>query len=183
MSAPDFFPMFKIPRLRRDCVITEKLDGTNAVIYVSADGEVLAGSKNRFLTVEADNHGFAQWVYEHRDVLKALGPGWHRGEWWGFKINRGYGLTEKRFSLFNVERWTEETPPPAPCNVVPVLYRGPFDSLTIEYVLGNLEEEGSVAAPGYGRPEGIVVRHSASGHLYKVTVEADEMPKGLQKSA
>jgi hypothetical protein len=61
---------------------------------------------------------------EHRDDLLTLGPGRHFGEWWGAGIQRRYGLTEKRFSLFNVTRWGEARP--ACCHVVPTLYRGPF---------------------------------------------------------
>ncbi len=35
---PAFKPWPKIPRLRRDIVITEKIDGTNAIIHVAEDG-------------------------------------------------------------------------------------------------------------------------------------------------
>lgn len=39
-----------------------KLDGTNVSAWVDANGAVRAGSRNRTLTVEHDNHGFCAWV-------------------------------------------------------------------------------------------------------------------------
>ena len=32
---PEFVPFPKIPRLYKECVITEKIDGTNGVIYIT----------------------------------------------------------------------------------------------------------------------------------------------------
>ena len=44
------------------CYIFPKLDGTNAVIFLDDDGNVCAGSRNRKITIENDNHGFAALV-------------------------------------------------------------------------------------------------------------------------
>lgn len=92
----------KIPRLKREIVVTEKVDGTNAQIALveingktdgtdnytaeqlemhradpyclhilpgASDGDsalaLYAGSRNRWLTLESDNFGFARWVFEH----------------------------------------------------------------------------------------------------------------------
>ena len=55
-----------------------------------------------------------------------LGVGQHFGEWWGFGIQRGYGLHERRFSLFNTGRWSDPAVRPACCGVVPVLADGDF---------------------------------------------------------
>jgi hypothetical protein len=38
----EFQPFAKIARLSRECVITEKIDGTNAQVYIDESGEVLA---------------------------------------------------------------------------------------------------------------------------------------------
>lgn len=121
--------------------------------------------------------GFAPGLRPNASELLALGPGQHFGEWWGGGIQRGYGLKEKRFSLFNVGRWGETRP--ACCGVVPVIWRGPADELTaaISRALYTLQTEGSRAAPGFMRPEGIVLFHVAGGHLFKKTLEKDE-PKG-----
>lgn len=172
----DFEGFGKIARLARPCVVTEKLDGTNGQVHVLEDGTVLAGSRTRYVTPENDNHGFAAWVRAHESELRELGPGRHFGEWWGLGINRAYGLKEKRFSLFNTKRWGETRP--ACCHVVPVLYVGPFNTAEFDFELKRLSEHGSVAAPGFMRPEGIVVFHAAAGVLFKRTVEKDEEYKG-----
>jgi hypothetical protein len=156
---------------------------------------VYAQSRKRIITPESDNFGFAKWVYDNAETLVAdLGDGLHFGEWWGSGIQRGYGLEkgDKRFSLFNVKRWTE------PCmlvhsdtdncllpkrfatpgmSVVPVLYQGPFDMLNIRACLVGLGVNGSQAAPGFDRPEGVVVYHTAANELFKVTLVGDEKPK------
>jgi hypothetical protein len=189
----------KIPRLKREIVVTEKVDGTNAQIAIveltseellndiKADGNcplivpdknngdaplaIYAGSRNRWLTPESDNFGFARWVTSHAEELTELGPGRHYGEWWGAGIQRRYGQTEKRFALFNVARWGEHNPPPACVGVVPVLARG--ETVDPAEVLARLGETGSVIAPGFDKPEGIVVFHSSSRQLYKMTFEQD----------
>ena len=116
-----------------------------------------------------------------------MGPGMHWGEWWGQGIQRGYGLTEKRFSLFNTGRWFQTMPmgwimgtakaPPC-CRVVPVLTVGNFKEINFEKQLLMLTERGSVAAPGFMKPEGIMVWHVAAQQYFKATIEGDEKPKG-----
>lgn len=119
----EFVEFPKIARLSRECVVTEKIDGTNAQVYIApvgqfvptnfliaehADGRLMfAGSRTRYVAPEVDNFGFARWVKDHAYELWALGEGRHYGEWWGSGIQRSYGLLkgEKRFSLFNVARW------------------------------------------------------------------------------
>lgn len=175
-----FEPFGKIPRLNRACVITEKIDGTNAQIYIGEDGSFEAGSRSRFITPDSDNFGFARWAYEHKDELMTLGPGRHFGEWWGSGIQRGYGLEkgEKRFSLFQSARWTDDARP-ACCGVVPVLFDGPFSTEAVSTAVERLRTLGSVAAPGFMKPEGVIVYHTASRSCFKVTVEKDGEPKGF----
>jgi len=185
IALPEFRKFASIPRLLRDMIVTEKIDGTNAQVCVLEDGRVLAGSRNRWITPEDDNYGFARWVKEHEDELReGLGVGQHFGEWWGQGIQRGYGLTEKRFSLFNVGRWydrdsrtgefaAERRPCPACCFVVPVLWSGPFSTLAVESLMGHLEYHGSKAAYGFMRPEGVVVYHVKANQYFKVTLGGD----------
>ena len=168
----------KMARLSRDIVITEKLDGTNAQIVIGEDGSIRAGSRTRWITPEDDNYGFAKWVEENKEELALLGPGRHFGEWWGAGIQRRYGLLQKRFSLFNVGRWNAENIPSC-CSVVPTLYSGPFTTEKVEQVLEALELNGSLAAPGFMNPEGIIVFHTASGVSYKKTIKDDEVPKAV----
>jgi hypothetical protein len=179
MTLPPFVEFPKIARFSRDVVVTEKIDGTNAQIYIDDTGtDLVAGSRSRWITPEADNFGFARWVADHRDELLRLGPGSHFGEWWGAGIQRRYGLTEKRFSLFNVHRWSDDATRPSCCGVVPVLWRGPLDQLRVDEVIASLSSGGSVAAPGFMQPEGIVVFHTVSQWLLKKTIEKDDQPKG-----
>lgn len=170
----------KIPRLSREIVVTEKIDGTNAHIYISDDMQtVLAGSRTRFISPgkTTDNYGFAAWVEANKDELKKLGPGRHYGEWWGKGINRGYGVDDKRFSLFH-PRWNDESIRPSCCLAVPTLYIGNFSQAEIEKCLLDLMMEGSKAAPGYMTPEGVIIYHTAARSYFKKTILNDEKAKG-----
>lgn len=201
----EFEKFNKIARLNRQIVVTEKIDGTNAQIAildrsevdqsvldhptvpfmsVSLNGEdylIIAGSRNRWISSKSDNFGFARWVSTNREQLvTGLGIGRHYGEWWGSGIQRRYDLNEKRFSLFNTNRWNDSNLPDI-CSVVPVLYSGLFSQDAIDATLEHLRTYGSVAAPNFMRPEGIVVWHTAARTLFKVTLENDEVPKSLVK--
>ena len=194
----EFIEFNKIPRLSRNCVITEKIDGTNALVLVrpadmdreavihgwtDSDGKqwvMMAGSRTRWITPEKDNYGFAKWVKEHAVELQSLGEGRHFGEWWGPGIQRGYGIKEKTFSLFNTSRWTAENPPPPCCKVVPVLFSGIFSSTAVDDALWALSQHGSASSPGFMRPEGVVVFQTAGRCYFKKTIEKDSEPKGLK---
>lgn len=198
----EFEKFQKIPRYKRNIVITEKLDGTNAQVAIQMaapwegdlvtspkslativhDGtlyNVFAGSRNRWLTVGDDNYGFAKWVYEHaHELVVGLGEGRHYGEWWGQGIQRRYGLDHKRFSLFNTGRWDgfcgkDANKLPECCHVVPLLYSGPHYGEVIEETLAEMRKYGSTAVTGFMDPEGIVVYHTAGRNLYKVTLDGD----------
>lgn len=191
----------KIPRLRRECTITEKIDGTNAGILIAPAAEsdvthavamplvdgvqlaVWAQSRTRFLAPggQKDNFGFAAWVHDNADELVKLGPGRHFGEWWGAGIQRRYGQEQKRFSLFDTARWGNEPTRPACCDVVPVLHIGVFGDEAVSDSLGWLRQHGSQAAPGFMQPEGIIVYMHASKSLHKVLLENDELPKGVKE--
>lgn len=194
----DFQGFPKMPRLSREMVITEKIDGTNAhiaifnlsipvvlpptkSIYQFANLVMFAGSRTRWIAPEDDNAGFAKWAKSNAEELMGLGEGRHFGEWWGQGIQRNYGLKEKRFSLFNVARWAEDRP--GCCHVVPALYRGNFCTMAVETTLNKLKTTGSHAAPGFMRPEGVVVFHTAGNFGFKKTIEKDEVPKSFLKEA
>lgn len=165
----------KIARYSRDVCVSEKLDGTNGQVLVNDTmTEVFAGSRSRWISPEQDNHGFARWVAEHKYELLKLGPGSHFGEWWGAGIGRRYGLKEKRFSLFNTHRWSNTETRPACCHVVPVLWQGPFDELDVPAIMSKLAADGSVAAPGFMKPEGIVIFHTVAKWLLKKTFGVED---------
>lgn len=195
----DFQEFPKIARLHRDVIITEKIDGTNAQIYIGENGEFLTGSRSRWITPQDDNFGFSAWAHDNKEELLNLGPGRHFGEWWGEGIQRRYGIVGKRFSLFNVTRWhlhgatpsvipsadpriekmTQELP--ACCCLVPILFRGLFDTFEVRQCIEDLRTNGSKASPGFMRPEGIVVFHVAGNVGFKQTLEKDEQPKSKTK--
>lgn len=212
-----FEPFPKLARLSRECVVTEKIDGTNTQVIVDlltgetmqdyeerlgsvplayvGDGlgllAVWAGSRTRIITPgkTTDNFGFAAWVQENVMDLALLGPGRHYGEWYGKGIQRGYGLDHKRFALFNASRWQNnryqnsmilkegEQFAPACCDVVPVLWRGSFDTFFDLDVMGELIEHGSYVSNEWFQPEGIVVYHTAARVSFKKTFEHDHSGK------
>jgi hypothetical protein len=193
----EFAEFGKIARLSRNCVISEKIDGTNASVYIGEAGEFLTGSRTRWITPEDDNYGFARWAHEHRDELMMLGPGHHFGEWWGLGIQRKYGVPDKRWSLFNTHRWcphgTEpqmisnpnpkaeakfQTVLPACIGLVPVMFKGVFTTEAVNECLDLLKTQGSFAAPGFMNPEGVVIYHEAAKTYLKKTIAKDDEPKG-----
>lgn len=192
----EFVGFPKIARLSRGVVITEKIDGTNASIYIGENGEFKTGSRTRWITPEDDNHGFSRWAHDNKDELMTMGKGRHFGEWWGQGIQRNYGLKEKRFSLFNTIRWCPYGGIPSVINttdprivkyqdvlpkcvgLVPVLWSGIFDTSDVDIQIGILKTRGSVAAPGFMNPEGIVVYHIAGNVAFKKTLEKDNEFKG-----
>lgn len=182
MERPDFVGFPKIYRLSREIIVTEKLDGTNAQVYITDEGDVFAWSRTRWITPQDDNYGFAKWVEANRSELLRLGPGQHFGEWWGGGIQRGYGFQkgEKFFSLFNTTWYAgqKSSELPSCVGVVPVLYTGDFYFTPIDLCLQELKVMGSKAAPGFMQPEGIVIFHTASQTSFKKTIDKDEEPKG-----
>lgn len=191
MSATAFEPFPKLARLSRECVITEKLDGTNAQVLIrkhegnTAFGrefgveavlegqayELFAGSRTRLIKPgkQTDNFGFAGWVRDNAQELVKLGEGRHFGEWYGKGIQRGYGLSEKRFALFNSYLWKDERP--SCCDVVPVLYEGFFSTEAADDALIRLGYHGSYAVTGFMNPEGIVVYHTHAKVSFKKTFD------------
>ena len=65
--------------------------------------------------------------------------------------------------------------------VVPKLYEGLFSTDETRRQTDLLRENGSVAAPGFMKPEGVVVFHVHANTLFKVTLEKDELPKALAR--
>jgi hypothetical protein len=200
-NMPEFRPWPKIPRANKPLIITEKIDGTNAIIHIADNDFVLtAGSRTRWLgrvsgfrsagaatdigniacdreLFDKDNFGFFAWCSDNAVELMKLGPGYHYGEWYGQGIQRTYGLDHKRFALFNTARWSDgRAPRPACCGVVPIL---PFQDA--KAACDFLRSNGSVAVPGFMRPEGIVVLHTGASTMQKILLENDDVPKSLVK--
>jgi len=172
----EFAKFPKVKRLKRDCVITEKLDGTNAQINFNLAGDMLCGSRNRVIVPEDDNYGFAKWAFENKEELfKILGEGRHYGEWWGQGIQRGYNMECKMFSLFNTGRWCEDDLKTVEqLSVVPTLFEGLFSTEAVDNAMRDLADTGSRASKGFYNPEGVVVYHSQVSSLFKLTYLLDD---------
>jgi hypothetical protein len=161
-------------------------DGTGKEpgIVVDVQGQkavVAAQSRKRIISPGSDNFGFAQWVrYNAEKLANLLGFGYHFGEWYGSGIQRGYGLQngEKRFMLFNVDRWSALPLVVPGLEVATVLYRGNFDTNYVDMCVSKLKRDGSYHVKGFDNPEGVVVYHTAGNTSFKVTCEKDEQHKG-----
>lgn len=148
--------------------IYEKIDGTNAQILITEEGEVRFGSRSQFINPLGDNFGFAKHFWERKEeLIKVLGPGFHYGEWFGRAIQRTYHMGKRKLALFyRINPELGELPDDI-C-VVPKLYSGPFNEKVIQDQAKELKEAGSVLVPGFMRPEGLVLRYL--GATYKVIV-------------
>lgn len=185
----EFIKFNSIPRFQREWVATEKIDGTNAQVLISEWDEdfdpsynllpsgqglyLFAGSRSRWLkpAKQDDNFNFAAFVASNADELLTLGPGRHFGEWWGHGIQRGYGQTEKRFTLFWAPRNGEI--PECVSGVVPEVGCEDDPTLLLEQSEGFLRSVGSLVAPGFKNPEGIVLTHTPSRTFFKYTFDGD----------
>jgi hypothetical protein len=160
----EFQSFRSLERVETTVTLTEKIDGTNAQICIwqepSGDMQLMTCSRNRIITPEDDNHGFAKWAYNHKEKLQTfLGEGRHFGEWCGGSIARGYGLKNKCFALFNSARWSEireKSTIDEICSV-PVLYNDIYYEGLINEQMDFLKKEGSQFARGFMNPEGIVI--------------------------
>lgn len=171
--------------------ITQKIHGTNAQILIQdltnlQDGSICslkAGSRNRWLTPEDDNYGFAKWVWENTDeLIKVLGPGIHYGEWCGKGINNGEGLSTKVFVLFDWWKYADREKFPfhpfisetLQIRTVPVLYTGPFSYEKIEEVMADLKANGSKLTPvnWFMKPEGVVI--DINGQKFKKVFDPED---------
>lgn len=203
MAEIEFHPWPATPRLFRDVVITEKIDGENGAIHIKKVEEpdfnepwplvrhkgewyyVAAQTRKKLLsTAEMENSSFGRWVdFNAYELLKTLGVGTHFGEWWGKGIKRGYGLSHNVFSLFNTKRWAglNKVISGNRLTVVPVLYTGPLTTVRVRIANSMLARSGSAAAPGFMSPEGVCIYQPASDRISKVTIENDSTGKWVSR--
>ncbi len=129
MSEHIKFP--KIPRVEKvEVIITEKLDGTNALIYIDDNGDMKFGSRNRWLTEDSDNHGFYTFCMKNKDMLARLGRGYHYGEFIGSGIARQYGFTNGERKLYMFDARLVDRELGDNIKVVPILKQATLHDMT-----------------------------------------------------
>ena len=101
---------------------TVKLHGSNGAVCMSNEGEIWCQSRNRILSIEADNNGFWQFCHDRETIFTEL---FHKiadyitvpmrvvsifGEYCGQGINSGCAIHQlsKRFVIFAVKVLSEE---------------------------------------------------------------------------
>jgi hypothetical protein len=116
LGNPIYAETFEKPKL--DFVGTVKLHGTNASV-VQKDGEIIVQSRNRVITVDKDNAGFAKFVHDEIGVetweqffmqirflyeIEESATITIYGEWCGGNIQKGVGIAslDKMFVIFAV---------------------------------------------------------------------------------
>lgn len=189
-------------RENKSKTITEKINGTNACV-VAQNGKVTAQSRNRIITPDDDNFGFAKWVYDNAGALiDTLGWGYHYGEWYGEGIQKNpLGIEGKRFALFHATKYTEangfELSKVDGLETVPLLHHGQCDVYTIPGIMQDLQTYGTKvqgakttpmesAIPGlpvefvYNKAadaEGIIIWNNETRTRTKLLLENDELHK------
>ncbi len=227
MSTANYSSFPSIERLENIyCIISEKVDGTNGLIEIHNPGSgcsseqctafpcgvkdcseepvIKFGSRNRYITFNDDNAGFANFFrhYEARfkDVaadivlkeLKVSGetltecqeqyPLRIYGEWFGSGIQRGYGLKDKffmPFSTFYAEKLIEYQVP----NIVKpnIMYTGKFSQEIANTCMQTLTN-GSLVIPEFKRPEGIVIHFPKYNFRLKQTFEGSKWEQNIPKA-
>ena len=165
--------MHQFKRLRRsalfrDVTISEKIDGTNAQVFVVAEdrgrrqpGRGLGGSLRK-RTTSVSRRGspimLTSCASSAQDVISA--------EWYGRGIQRRYGLQDRRFALFNS---CTDGPRSArrAAAIVPVLTTRTMGADVVSECLETLRSGGSLARSGFHAPGGIVIYHHASGGMFR----------------
>jgi len=154
-----------------------KIDGSNSQLFVDEDGRLMAGSRNRELTLASDNAGFFNWAvyqgvffnfFEEHPDLRLYGE-WlcphtlrtYRDDAWRnfyvFDVMREDGsyLTYEEYQPL-MEKFGIEYIPPI-CKV---------ENPTIERIQAQLEKNGYLIKDGMGIGEGIVIKNYSYQNKY-----------------
>ena len=99
-------PGFELPVINYRAKV--KLHGTNAGVHIKPSGQVIAQSRDRFITPGDDNYGFAKWVDENEGYFASLAinrnPVTIYGEWCGPGVMKGTAINQiehKSFAVFS----------------------------------------------------------------------------------
>lgn len=155
-----------------------KLDGTNASVWMSPDGSgICAGSRNRQLSLDADNAGFLAWVLGEEETAKCLRgiaqlkPEWIiYGEWMVPHTLKTYRQEVwRRFWVFDV--YDRDTHTYLPYEVyAPTLKAAGLDVIeplctiqdpSVAQLQAQVETNSYLIADGAGLGEGVVLKNYA----------------------
>ena len=169
-----------------ECFIFPKIDGTNASVWLDADGQVCAGSRNRQLSLDKDNAGFLDWVCKQGNIIKYLlvNPT-HRlyGEWLVPHSLKTYREDAwRKFYIFDVAIDTEEGVSYLNYrDYQPLMEEFDLDYIPPIIILNNsnydrivlqLERNNFLIEDGKGKGEGIVLKNYSYVNKYNRTVWA-----------
>ena len=185
-------------------VISEKIDGTNGLIELCGIPEqmypnecpIKFGSRNRYISIEDDNYGFANFFTPHIDkILIAIKHIKEEseseidkvciqriyGEWFGQGIQRTYNLKERffmPFSTFYAEKMIEAGVP----NIIkPYIFYAGKENEAPMFLETLLKDKGSYLIPGYMHPEGLVYHYPKYNKRVKNIIEGN-VPKVKKKT-
>lgn len=118
-----------------EVIITEKIHGMNARVYRTPEGELMFGSRNRWVDSDPKTGRISRAVFES-GAVQFLPYGWtFLGEVFGKGVQCfDYGKAEPAFAVFEVRNQNMEvvhTTIPEDGGV-PVLYRGPYSDEVVE---------------------------------------------------
>ena len=194
-----FEPFPKLARLSRECVITEKLDGTNAQVIIhqcpkvpDADGFyvdipanppgalvghvdtgdfyiVAAASRTRLITPGKKTDNFGFAAWVYENAEELVKLGPGR------HFGEWYGQGIQRGYGLDHRRFAlfhgKREATPACCEVVPTIYEGEFSSVIVDGCMRLLKQAGSKAVSDFMNPEGVVIYHTAAKVAFKKTFD------------
>lgn len=153
------------------CYIFPKIDGTNSSVWLDQNGKVQAGSRNRHLTIEADNAGFYAHIKDQENIKAFLKDyAGHRlyGEWLvphSLKTYRDEAW--RRFYVFDVYNDTAERYLPFDMfesvlksyNIDFVPCMAKIKNASYDNLLHELDKNRFLIKDGEGPGEGIVIKN------------------------
>jgi len=167
------------------CFVFPKIDGSNASVWLGADGEIKAGSRTRQLSLGADNAGFLSWVqqqpYHSAFVAYFREHPNHRlhGEWLVPHTLKTYREDAwRRFWIFDVEVddtfisydvYNVDLQKHGLDYIVP-MFRA--ENIHFEYLLKALEKNTFLIQEGAGIGEGVVIKNYDFVNKYGNTIWA-----------
>lgn len=154
------------------CYVFPKIDGTNGCVYVGEDNTIHAGSRNRELTVEHDNHNFYKSVLDDKRIINYLNKHPHHrlfGEWLVPHSLKTYrDDTWKKFYIFDiVEKYTgfvylsydEYQPLLEEFGLDYIPCQAKIKNPTTENLIVELQKNNFLIKDGEGQGEGIVIKN------------------------